>query len=86
MFRVFSFIITGSEDQHMQVRHAIIRHMRVIGSALWESQFLYCCRICDVLVKFREITASLVLNSRQVELIDTLLPLEWTVTKRGALR
>ena len=38
MFRAFSFIITGSEDQHMQVRHAIIRHMRVIGSALWESQ------------------------------------------------
>ena len=38
MFRAFSFIITGSEDQYMQVRHAIIRHMRVIGSALWESQ------------------------------------------------
>ena len=38
MFRAFSFIITGSEDQHMQVHHAIIRHMRVIGSALWESQ------------------------------------------------
>ena len=38
MFRAFSFIITGSEDQHMQVRHAIIQHMRVIGSALWESQ------------------------------------------------
>ena len=38
MFRVFSFIITGSEDQHMQVHHAIIRHMRVINSALWESQ------------------------------------------------
>ena len=38
MFRVFSVIITGSEDQKMQVRHAIIRHMRVVGSALWESQ------------------------------------------------
>ena len=38
MFRAFSFIITGSEDHHMQVRHTIIRHMRVIGSALWESQ------------------------------------------------
>ena len=38
MLRAFSFIITDSEDQHMQVRHAIVRHMRVIGSALWESQ------------------------------------------------
>ena len=38
MFRAFSFIIAGSEDQHMQVRHAIIRHMRVSGPALWESQ------------------------------------------------
>ena len=38
MFRAFSFIITGSEDQHMQVRHVIIRHMRVTGPALWESK------------------------------------------------
>ena len=38
MFKAFSFIITGSEDQHMQVHHAIIQHMRAIGSALWESQ------------------------------------------------
>ena len=38
MFRSLSFIITGSEDQHMHVRRAIIRHMRDIGSVLWESQ------------------------------------------------
>ena len=38
MFRSLSFIITGSEDQHMQVRRAIIRHMRDIGNVLWESQ------------------------------------------------
>ena len=35
MFRSLSFIITGSEDQHMHVR---IRHMRDIGNVLWESQ------------------------------------------------
>ena len=38
MFRSLSFIITGSEDQHMHVRRAIIRHMRDIGNVLWESQ------------------------------------------------
>ena len=38
MFRSLSFIITGSEDQHMDVRRAIIRHMRDIGNVLWESQ------------------------------------------------
>ena len=38
MFRSLSFIITGSEDQHMHVRRAIIRHMRDIGNILWESQ------------------------------------------------
>ncbi len=38
MFRAFSFIITGSEDQHVQVRQAIVRHMRTIGTSLWESQ------------------------------------------------
>ena len=49
MFRAFSFIITGSEDQHMQVRHAIIRHMRVIGSVLWE------CQISSLLQNLRRI-------------------------------
>ena len=38
MFRSLSFIITGSEDQHMHVRRAIIRHMRDIDNVLWESQ------------------------------------------------
>ena len=38
MFRSLSFIITGSEDQHIHVRRAIIRHMRDIGNVLWESQ------------------------------------------------
>ena len=38
MFRSLSFIITGSEDQHMHVRRAIIRHMRDISNVLWESQ------------------------------------------------
>ena len=38
MFRSLSFIITGSEDQHMHVRRAIIRHMRDIGNVLWENQ------------------------------------------------
>ena len=38
MFRSLSFIITGSEDQHMHVRRDIIRHMRDIGNVLWESQ------------------------------------------------
>ena len=38
MFRSLSFIITGSEDQHMHVRRAIICHMRDIGNVLWESQ------------------------------------------------
>ena len=38
MFRPLSFIITGSENQHMHVRRAIIRHMRDIGNVLWESQ------------------------------------------------
>ena len=38
MFQSLSFIITGSEDQHMHVRRAIIRHMRDIGNVLWESQ------------------------------------------------
>ena len=27
LFRAFSYIITGSESQHMAVRQAIIRHM-----------------------------------------------------------
>ena len=27
LFRAFSYIITGSEDQHMAVRHAILQHM-----------------------------------------------------------
>ena len=34
MFQSLSFIITGSEDQHMHVRRAIIRHMRDIGNVL----------------------------------------------------
>ena len=38
MFRSLSFIITGSEDQHMHVRRAIICHMRDIDNVLWESQ------------------------------------------------
>ena len=38
MFRSFSFIITGSEYQHMPVRRAIVQHMRAIGELLWENQ------------------------------------------------
>ena len=38
MFRAFSFIITGSEDQHLLVRSIILRHMRVVGELLWKNQ------------------------------------------------
>ena len=38
LFRALSFIITGSEEQHMPLRQAIIRHMRSIGQLLWETQ------------------------------------------------
>ena len=38
LFRSFSYIITGSEEQHMLVRHAIIAHMRSLGeySNFWQ--------------------------------------------------
>ena len=38
LFRALSFIITGSEEQHMALRQVIIRHMRSIGQLLWENQ------------------------------------------------
>ena len=38
LFRALSFIITGSEEQHMPLRQVIIRHMRSIGQLLWETQ------------------------------------------------
>ena len=38
LFRSLSFIITGSEDQHLLLQGAIVRHMReVIGELLWEN-------------------------------------------------
>ena len=36
LFRALSFIITGSEEQHMLVRQAIVAHMRSLGQVLWE--------------------------------------------------
>ena len=36
LFRALSYIITGSEDQHMSVRRAIVSHMRSIGTLAWE--------------------------------------------------
>lgn len=38
LFRSFSLILTGSEEQHSAVRHAIIQHMRAIGDVLWPHQ------------------------------------------------
>ena len=32
LFRALAHIITGSEEQHMDVRHGIVRHMRTIGN------------------------------------------------------
>ena len=34
LFRTFSFILTGSENQHMTVRHAILDHMVRIAHLL----------------------------------------------------
>ena len=38
MFRAFSFILTGSEDQHLLVHSIILHHMRVVGELLWKYQ------------------------------------------------
>ena len=35
LFRTFSFIITGEEEQHMVIRQAIVQHMRSISQLLW---------------------------------------------------
>ena len=32
LFRSFSLILTGSEEQHLAIRGAIIQHMRTIGA------------------------------------------------------
>ena len=36
LFRAFSHIITGSEDQHMRVRQLVVRHMRCIDVNRWQ--------------------------------------------------
>ena len=38
LFQSFSMIITGSQEQHMLVRAAIVRHMREIVEVLWSHQ------------------------------------------------
>ncbi len=38
LFRSFSLILTGSEEQHLAIRGAIIQHMRTIGDAIWPHQ------------------------------------------------
>ena len=35
LFRALCFIITGSEEQHMQLRAAIVSHTRHLGELLW---------------------------------------------------
>ena len=37
LFRTLSYIITGSEKQHMLIRQAIVQHMRSISALLWGS-------------------------------------------------
>ena len=34
LFRALAHIITGSEEQHMDVRHGIVSYMRTIGNLL----------------------------------------------------
>ena len=34
LFRALAHIITGSEEQHMEVRRGIVSHMRTIGNLL----------------------------------------------------
>ncbi len=38
LFRSFSLILTGSEEQHLAIRGAIVQHMRTIGDAIWPHQ------------------------------------------------
>ena len=38
LFRSFSYIITGSQDQHFEIRTAIVSHMRRIATYLEEAQ------------------------------------------------
>ena len=38
LFWSFSLIITGSQEQHMLVRAAVVRHMREIAEVLWSHQ------------------------------------------------
>ena len=38
LFRSFSYIITGSQDQHFEISTAIVRHMRRTATYLEEAQ------------------------------------------------
>ncbi len=49
MFSSFSYIITGSEDQHSRVQDLIIEHIRFMGELLWTNQ------ICPLLQHLRRI-------------------------------
>lgn len=61
MFRAISLIITGSEDQHMQVRQAIVRHMRAIRSSTWES---HVSTLLDSLHRVGEVTRDMDQSTR----------------------
>ena len=53
LFRSLSYIITGSETQHMAVRQAIVRHMRSIGHFLMEQVDREYTSIEDYIVSHR---------------------------------
>ncbi len=77
MFRAFSFIITGSEDQLMQVRQAIVRHREPLAQACGKVKSLPFYSICAPLEKCqRTAMGHCVLSPEQMESTNTLLPLK----------